>query len=148
MGNIGRSELLRDIYGEIVIPKAVHREVLAKHDDAARLLSSNPSWVYVESAPEPDEASLMRARLHAGEVEAIMLARSTDADLIILDDNAAKKVAKHLGLGVTGTLGALVRAKREGFLKSVVPALADLESNSFYMSDRIRDLVLTRAGEA
>lgn len=90
----------------------------------------------------------MRARLHAGEVEAIMLARSTDADLIILDDNAAKKVAKHLGLGVTGTLGVLVRAKREGFLKSVVPALADLESNGFYMSDRIRDLVLTRAGEA
>lgn len=43
LGNIGRSELLRDIYGEIVIPKAVHREVLAKHDDAARLLSSNPS---------------------------------------------------------------------------------------------------------
>lgn len=34
-----------------------------------------------------------------------------NADLVIIDDNAAKKTAKYLGLTVTGTLGVLIKAK-------------------------------------
>ena len=148
LANVGRQDLLKDVYGEVVIPEAVRHEVLAKRDDAARFLLSRPAWVRTEVAPEPDEVSLMRARLHAGEVEAIMLAKSTDADLVILDDNAAKKVAKHLGLGVTGTLGVLVRAKREGCLDDVSRVFDELERLGFYMSERVKRAVLTRAGEA
>lgn len=147
LGNIGRARLLYDVYGNIFIPEAMRREVLAKRDDASRFLDSNPTWVHVEGAPEPDDLSLMRARLHAGEVEAIMLARSTGADLVILDDNAAKKVAKHLGVPVTGTLGVLVRAKRLGLLGEVAPVLDELAGVGFYVGDRVRDLVLARAGE-
>lgn len=148
LANVGRQNLLKDVYGEIVIPEAVRCEVLAKRDAAARFLLSCPTWVRTEAAPEPDEMSLMRARLHAGEVETIMLAKSTDADLVILDDNAAKKVAKHLGLSVTGTLGLLVRAKREGHLNDVSRVLDELECLGFYMSERVKRVVLMRAGEA
>ena len=147
LGNIGRIELLRDVYGEVAIPEAVRNEVLAKHDDAAAFIASRPEWMHVETAPAPDEASHMRAKLHAGEIESIMLAKTTGAALVILDDNAAKKVAKHLRLGVTGTLGVLVRAKHEGYIDSVIPALKELESIGFYASERVKALVLSRAGE-
>lgn len=147
LGSIGRTRLLRDVYGEVSIPEAVRREVLAKRDDASRILESSPAWVNVEIAPAPDDLSLMRARLHAGEVEAIMLARSTGADLVILDDNAAKKVAKHLGIPVTGMLGILVRAKRLGLLGEVAPVLDELAGVGFYVGDRVRSLVLARAEE-
>lgn len=47
---------------------------------------------------------MYQAKLHAGEVEVMILAQeSPGADLVILDDNAAKKTAKFLGLKVTGT---------------------------------------------
>ena len=36
------------------------------------------------------------------------------ADLLIIDDNAAKKTAKYLNLTVTGTMGVLLKAKKEG----------------------------------
>ena len=97
--------------------------------------------------PDPDDVSLMRARLHEGEVEAIMLARSIGSDLVILDDNAAKKVAKHLGMGVTGTLGVIVRAKQKGYLDEVAPVLDELDAIGFYASERIKALALSRAGE-
>ena len=147
LGNVGRAELLRDVYGQVLIPQAVRREVLAKEDAAARLLAAAPGWIAVREAPTPDVASLIRSQLHAGEVEAIMLARSVGADLVILDDNAAKKAAKRLGMDVTGTLGVLVRAKREGLIERVGPVLDELDDVGFYASKRVREFVLSRAGE-
>ena len=52
-----------------------------------------------------------KAKLHAGEVDVMILAQSKPpADLVIIDDNAAKKTAKYLGLKVTGTIGVLLKA--------------------------------------
>lgn len=48
---------------------------------------------------------MYRAKLHDGEVEVMILAQEKGADLVIIDDHAAKKTAKYLGLPVTGTMG-------------------------------------------
>ena len=56
---------------------------------------------------------MYEAKLHDGEVEVMILAQEEPkADLVILDDNSAKKTAKFLELSVTGTLGVLVKAKQ------------------------------------
>ena len=34
------------------------------------------------------------------------------ADLIVIDDNVAKRTAEDLGLRVTGTIGVLIKAKK------------------------------------
>ena len=63
---------------------------------------------------------MYQAKLHAGEVEVMILAQETPkADLVVLDDNAAKKTAKFLGLKVTGTLGVILKAKKQGFIERV-----------------------------
>ena len=54
---------------------------------------------------------MFSARLHAGEIEVLTLAQECGADLLIIDDNAAKKTAKYLGFTVTGTMGVLLKAK-------------------------------------
>lgn len=63
------------------------------------------SWICVESIRDDTEKKMYKAKLHAGEVEVMILAQEQKADLVIIDDNAAKKTAKYLGLTVTGTLG-------------------------------------------
>lgn len=55
-----------------------------------------------------------------------MLAQQAGADLLIMDDNAAKKTAKYLGLTVTGTMGVLLRAKKEGLIREVRPLIDGL----------------------
>ena len=84
----------------------------------------------------------------AGEVEVMILAQEQEADLIILDDNAAKKTAKYLGLTVTGTLGVLVKAKRQGIIEEVRPILSEMRQNGFYISRDVERMVLNQAGEA
>ena len=67
--------------------------------------------------------------------------------MVILDDNAAKKTAKYLGLSVTGTLGVLVKAKRQGIIKEVCPLLSKMRQNGFYVSNAVEQMVLEQAGE-
>lgn len=64
-----------------------------------------------------------------------------------IDDNAAKKTAKYLGLTVTGTLGILLKAKSQGIVQRVDILLAEMERNGFYIDSRLEAIVLEQAGE-
>lgn len=70
-----------------------------------------------------------------------------NADLVIIDDNAAKKTAKYLGLTVTGTLGVLIKAKQSGIISSVKNAITKIQSNGFYINENIIKLALKQVGE-
>ncbi len=90
---------------------------------------------------------MYKAKLHEGEVEVMILAQEKKADLLILDDNAAKKTAKYLGLTVTGTLGVLLKAKRQGIIDKISPLLSELKQNGFYIDSALENMVLEQAGE-
>ncbi|CBH23725.1 conserved hypothetical protein [Salinibacter ruber M8] len=46
-----------------------------------------------------------------GEREALALAVERDANLVVLNDQEGRRVAKQRGLSVTGTIGVLVEAR-------------------------------------
>ena len=77
----------------------------------------------------------------------ILLAQETEADLLIMDDNAAKKTAKYLGFTVTGTMGVLLRAKREGLITEVKPLPERLIEDGLFVSPTVQNYVLKQAGE-
>ncbi len=147
LAKIGRLDLLRELYGRVFIPPAVFDEVCAKRDVASEQLRANLDWIEVPHFRQRlEDVSLMPARLHAGEVEAIMLTRALEADYIILDDNAAKKTAEYLGFKVIGTLGVLITAKRLGLIDDIEAAISDLRRIGFWVSDRVLEMV-RRAAE-
>lgn len=146
--SIGRLDLLEKVYGRILIPQAVYDEVTEKDDAAGRQIEQRPDWIEVVQISDRSQKQMYRARLHDGEVEVMILAQEAPvADLVIIDDNAAKKTAKFLGLRVTGTLGALIRAKRMGYISSVAAVIDELCKNGFYVDDAVRAMVLEGAGE-
>ena len=76
-----------------------------------------------------------------------MLSQEQNADLLIMDDNAAKKTAKFLGLSVTGTLGVIIKAKQEGLIDSVKEIIDQILLDGLFMDDRLINRVLESAGE-
>jgi len=72
-----------------------------------------------------------------GESEAITLADTMNADLIIIDERKSRSIAKDVGLRVTGTLGILVEAKRQGFIKELKPLLDKLMENGIRISRKL-----------
>lgn len=144
---IGRLDILRQMYQKIYIPSAVFQEVTVKNDSACMQIQSAREWICVEQIKDESEKKMYKAKLHAGEVEVMILAQEQEADLIILDDNAAKKTAKYLGFTVTGTLGVLLKAKRLGIIEEVRSLLLEMKQNGFYVSNTVEYMVLEKAGE-
>jgi predicted nucleic acid-binding protein len=77
----------------------------------------------------------LNRRLGKGEAEAIALSIETGADLVILDDHAARAEAMRLGLAVKGTLGIIRRLMEIGVF---VPDLEELFINLKAMGFRIK----------
>ncbi len=69
------------------------------------------------------------------------------ADIVVLDDNAARKTAEFLGLKVTGTIGILVKAKQNGIIQQVKPLLNEIMQNGFFISEKLLRLILEAANE-
>ena len=105
------------------------------------------TWIKVKAIENTEDKKLFRAKLHVGEVEVMILAEEMKADLLIMDDNAAKKTAKFLGMTVTGTLGVLIKAKREGYIEAIKPAIKALIADGLFIIEQVQNYVLEEAGE-
>lgn len=102
----------------------------------------------MESVKASVEKRMFKAKLHEGEVEVMLLAlEEPSANLVVLDDDAAKRTAKFLGLTVTGTLGVLLKAKKMGFVSEIRPLLDQMKMMNFFINEKIEKLVLAQAGE-
>ncbi len=147
LGRIGRLDLLKQLYQEIIIPDAVYREVTAKEDRVCRTVKQNLTWIKVSSISKDADKRMYRARLHDGEVEVMILAQEIKADLVIIDDKAARRTAEYLDLPLTGTSGVLLKAKKHGILSSVLSVVEEMEHIGIYYGDRLKEMIRRVAEE-
>ncbi len=134
---ISRLDLLRDLYGLVLVPGAVSYE----------FGGGLPQWISVQPVQNQGMTRTLQLRLGAGESEAIVLASETSAARLILDDKKARRIAQQLGVPVTGTLALLLRAKRQGLIPHLREVLDDLAAASFRISDALVRDALWIAGE-
>jgi predicted nucleic acid-binding protein len=134
---IGQLGLVQGLFLHTLVPPVVEREV-------APSLGMLPHWIEVQDAIAMPSFS---RRLDAGEQAAIALAMQVSAGFVVLDDLAGRLTAAELGLTVVGSLGLLVRAKRNGLIREVRPMMAEMISNRLYTSELLRREILELAGE-
>lgn len=134
---LGQIDLLRAFYGTVFVPEAV----------ADEFGDSLPPWLESRRVTNTKLVAALHTSLGAGESEVIALATEVEGALVILDDLRARRVAADMGLRLTGTLGIILRAKKEGVLASVATALAQVESVGFRLSPALRAEALRLAGE-
>jgi predicted nucleic acid-binding protein len=139
---IGEIDVLPALYGRLLIPEAVEREL--GHPGAAGIVGDwirrPPKWLDIASSG----AFEVMPRLDLGESEAIALALERRADLILLDDLVARRAAQGSRLAHTGTLGILGTAAERGLLR-LRPALERLQRTSFQASPALYRTILERA---
>lgn len=149
---IGRLALLRELYGQIIIPPAVWREVVDEgrgRAGAAEVRAARKSgWIALLPPSNEPLAYSLKRDLDEGEAEAIALALEHQADLILLDESDARSLASRHGLRKTGAIGVLMRAKREGKIASLRAELERLRNQSgFWIEDGLCQQALEAAGE-
>lgn len=149
LSHVGQLDILKKLYGEIIIPKAVYRELSVKTESTCKkAVDRSLEWIRVENIKNQMAKTMYKTQLHDGEVEVMILSKEIAADVVIIDDANAKKHAKYLGLPVTGTLGVLIKAKREGLINELKPILYQMTENGIYISQSLIELCLKQVGEA
>lgn len=148
LNRLRKLELLRQIYGRIVVPDAVVEELEAGRKQGEEVPDlAQHTWIEIRSIHQRAIAALA-TDLGPGEAEVLALAIEHSGSLVILDDGLARETARMRGLRVTGTLGVILKARELGICSEVAPVLDELLRLGFRMSDDLRLSLLKAAGEA
>lgn len=147
LGKTRKIEWLVSLCEELVVPKGVAEEIeQGVPDDAAR------KWIAAEGqfrirAKGVVPNSILEWDLEAGETEVLAWAHSHPGFVAIVDDGAARKCAKALGIPYGGTMGVVLRAKKQGLVLTVKPVMQELVDAGLYVDRGTFEEVLRLAGE-
>lgn len=129
-------EILPQLFGRVIIPQRVRDELLAPAAPkiVQEWMSQPPDWLEVQTITEPINPALNQ--LDLGEQEAITLALQLKADLILLDDLAARRIATQFQLEIVGLLGILSSAADKGSV-DFSAAIERLQQTTFRASSKL-----------
>jgi uncharacterized protein len=149
LARTGRLNLLASFYMRILIPAEVQYEVTV----AGRGLPGaeevrNAHWIEVAAQKSAADPALAQAcqGLGAGERGAILLAKSLEADLVLLDERKARRVARLVGLSMVGCLGILEAGARRGLVPDLRQVYIDLLRHGVRFDIKLLQDSLARLG--
>lgn len=134
--NIDQIKILPRLFGKVIIPPDVGRELAApqRPEGVRQFVANYPEWL-AEQAP----ASLDPIpHLDAGESSAINLASELRADLLLIDEIRGRQAAVQRGLRITGTIGVLEMAADRSLL-DLAEAFERIKQTDFWISHELLD---------
>jgi len=148
LAKLGKLTLLKEIFSKVSIPEEVFKEVVerGKNKPGSKLIMES-AWVETKAVKDKTQVNFLMGSLERGEAEVLALARELEADLILLDEEKARKSAIIAGFNVMGLLGLFNLAKNLGLIHEVRPLINELMAKKFRISDKIIEEALKKAGE-
>ncbi len=136
LSKIEALDILPQCFDKIAIPKAVVQELrdlsLPEYIESIEISTAGANFVR--------GALGAMWNLHAGELEAIVLAQEIQADYVIMDDRLACRKAQSKGIETMGTIGVLLLAHKKQYvstseIKKYLTAL--VETHGMYLSPKV-----------
>jgi predicted nucleic acid-binding protein len=140
-----RIDLLTLAGSPVHVPVSVSSEVRAHSDDAARALNT---IAWLRTVPDTEKLPLIRGwDLGDGESAVLEWAQANRPARAILDDYAARRLARVLAIPLTGTLGLALLAKQRGMVPSARLLIRELVRAGLYLSETVIESALQLVGE-
>ncbi|KAB2932739.1 MAG: DUF3368 domain-containing protein [Leptonema illini] len=144
------ADLLLAVSNEVIVPRAVMAEIMAgpPADAGRRWLESAHRIISVSIDSIHPEVSVLQ--LGSGETSVIQagLIRRAGHPILLLDDYRARKAAASFGLQCCGTVGLLIKAKRQGNIATVHEPLQRLKDAGLYIHPGLIEEALKLSGES
>lgn len=143
---IKRFDLLQEVFGKIYIPEAVYREIAIEGKGkvgAKEVEAGLNKWIEKKKAEDTMAIQALVTNLGDGEAESIVLGLELNADILLINEKKARKIAKFMGLRVMGTIGLLKLVKRRGITIDLKVAIDTLKKKGFRISGELYQEVVT-----
>ena len=138
---------LEALYREVVVPTEVVAEIAAGGPHGFGIAEFNAA-TWLRRWPDPiTPTALLRNALDKGEAAVIQLALDQGITHVCIDEPVGRRLARLCGLNVTGSIGVLVRARREGKLSSMRNTIARMKSHGIWLSESVVAFALRETGE-
>lgn len=155
LAKIGKLDLLKKLFGKIIMPKAVYEETvvrgLEKGFSDARVIDDGlrDGWMVVRETKPSDKLIRFAPELDDGEIEALALAEQVKAELVLIDDAAARAIAESIGLRPKGTVFVLLLATKRRFVskREAKSMFVDLIESGFRLAPDIYARILRELEE-
>jgi predicted nucleic acid-binding protein len=95
---LGLLPILGRLYGQVVVPTAVQKELFLARALLKRVDVSQCDFVEVRAPSDPPQVNEFLQSLHRGESEALALALELHADALLIDELAGRQIAKEIGV--------------------------------------------------
>ena len=148
LAKIGRLDLLREVYGRVIIPQEVFDEVTTgAHPATVAVPAAN--WIEVRAVTDSRQVLALHTTtsLGLGECAAMILAEELNASRLLIDDLAARREAQSRNLPVIGTVAVVLLAKKLGIVSAVKDLLDELIAHGARISPKLYRDALSVAGE-
>lgn len=145
---LGDLEVLK-IYRRVCVPlerEACGEITTGESSRFAALEFEAAHWLENWKQPLSLSAMLLNS-LDVGEASVIQLALNERIRTVCIDESAGRRMARLNGLLVTGSVGILLRARREGHPFAMREALQRMKSRGIWLSQSVEDFALREVGE-
>lgn len=143
--NSHQDDLLPQLFSDIIVPDAVMAEVTQSKTDRAAEKVPQTAWL----KPQPVEINPTIAAwdLGLGETSVISYVIANPGYVAMIDDRAARRCAKSVGIPTLGTGRALVLAKQRDLIPSVSDRLDRIQEAGLYLAPQLIELLKHQAQE-
>lgn len=149
---IGKLPLLWELFDHVYVPQAVISELtnsLHENDYGRKEIINALDTKKVIQYTVQDELLVQRlyGKLHKGELEVIIGGKELNTDFVLIDEKAARSMAKNFFLTPIGIMGILRIAKSQGKIEEIKLYLDMLISNEYRISKSLYEQVLKLENE-
>jgi predicted nucleic acid-binding protein len=134
----GGLDVLRFLYERVVVPLEVAEELRVGGPKAfgVDVFSAAASWLEVQAQPVALQPFLQNA-LDKGEAAVIQTALNLQLPLVCIDETAGRRIARLCNLRLTGSIGILLKARKQGFAVDMPQALDRMRRQGIWLSDQV-----------
>ncbi len=146
LGKLRRLDIVEALASSVAIPESVLREVSAglRKDETGSATLDWASTHQVADVPLP--IAIANWDLGPGESQVIAHCLA-GAQVPVLDDREARACALAHSLPLIGTLGIILRAKKQGLIPAARPLTDEIRAAGSFLDDELVEQALAQVGE-
>lgn len=149
LARVGQLDLLRQLFQQLEIADEVYQEVVVQGAGRpASMAVGQAAWIKRDPPADAPAIAALHAQhpLGMGEIATVLLVVTLKADLAIIDDRAARQLARAKGILVMGCIGILESAYRKGYVTDLRALYMQLLSTGMHVNRHLLNHSLHSCG--
>ena len=143
----GNLNVLEKLFSRIIVTREVEKEICYPGESAFGVREFLDAE-FLTIIKQPLQLSpMLKNTLDSGEASVIQYALNNNIDTVCIDEVAGRRIARLNELKLTGSIGILIRAKKEGIINSVQKAMLNMKGHGIFISEKLMKRAIFLAGE-